>query len=352
MASLPDLTDSIVRSRAPLRISFAGGGTDVSPYCDERGGAVLSASIDRYAYATLKPGDTKFQVSSLDYDCSVACPVEDEFVYDGQLDLAKNALDYFRQEHGLSHGLEAFLHNDAPPGSGLGSSSAITVAMIASLTNYLGLALDSYQMAETAYHVERVLAGISGGRQDQYAATFGGFNLIEFADGHVIVNALRVRPETLYELEYNLVFAHLGGSRFSAHIIDKQVANYSMGNAAAISAMDDLKALAYEMKDALLLGRVSDIGELLHHAWESKKRMADGISTPRIDEIYDEARRAGALGGKISGAGGGGYIFFVCRAGARFAVQDSLRRLGIEMSRFGFTHEGVQCWRVGMRRPR
>ncbi len=335
-----------IRARAPLRISFGGGGTDVSPYCDERGGAVLSASIDRYAYATLDAGGPDLRISSLDYDSSVACSVDEEFVYDGQLDLAKTVLDHFRREHGLSDGLEVLLHNDAPPGSGLGSSSAVTVALIAALAQHLRLPLDDYQIAEKAYQIERIEAGIGGGHQDQYATAFGGFNFIEFADGHAVVNALRLRPETLYELEYSLLFAHVGGTRFSAHIIDRQVENYRSGNAPAIAAMDRLKALAYEMKNALVLGRVPALGELLHEAWEAKKQMADGISTAQIDELYTEARKAGALGGKIPGAGGGGFMFFICKPGSRFAVQAVLQAGGAQIANFKFTHEGVRSWTV------
>lgn len=336
----------IIRARSPLRISFGGGGTDVPPYCDERGGAVLSATINRYAYATLLPGGERFEVRSLDYDASISYGIEDPFVYDGQLDLAKGVIDHFRRVNGFSKGLEIFLHNDAPPGSGLGSSSAITVALINTIANYLRMPLDNYQIAELAYRIERVEVGIKGGKQDQYAAAFGGFSFIEFHDEITVVNSLRLRPETICELEYSLVFAYVGGQHFSSHIIEKQVENYRRGKEETVRAMDRLKELAYEMKKALLLGRLREFGELLDVAWKSKKRMAEGITNPRIDELYDEARRSGALGGKISGAGGGGFMFFCCDPRRRFAVQNRLRQLGAQLVNFSFVKEGVQTWTV------
>jgi len=335
----------LVRARAPLRISFGGGGTDVSPYCDERGGAVLNTTINRYAYATLVPGGDRLEIRSLDYDVGLSYSLDDEFVFDGQLDLAKGVLDHFRSSGDLSGGLTIYLHNDAPPGSGLGSSSAICVALIAALCEHLRHPLDSYAMAELAYRIEREDVGIKGGRQDQYAATFGGFNFIEYGEGKAIVNALRLRPNVLFELEYSLVFAYVGGQHFSSHIIDRQVENYLNGGAAVV-AMDRLKELAYEMKDALLRGQLQEFGTLMHEAWQAKKGMADGITTDRIDALYDAVRGAGALGGKISGAGGGGFMFFLCEPTRRFAVQEALRAHDAELVTFSFVHEGVQAWSV------
>jgi D-glycero-alpha-D-manno-heptose-7-phosphate kinase len=335
-----------IRSRSPLRISFGGGGTDVSPYCDERGGAVLSATIDRYAYATLEPVGDRIIVESLDYDVSVDYALDEEFVYDGQLDLAKAVIDRFRSDHGLAGGMSVRLHNDAPPGSGLGSSSAICVALIGALAEHLGVSLDPYELAELAFRIERVDAGIKGGRQDQYATAFGGFNFIEFEHGGAVVNPLRLREEVLYELEYSLVFAYVGGQHFSSHIIEKQVGNFERRESSAVEAMDRLKELAHEMKRALLLGDVPSFGALLHEGWQSKKQMAEGISNERIDDVYEAARAAGALGGKVSGAGGGGYMFFVVDPQRRFAVQEALRSHGAEPVRFSFTQEGMRAWRV------
>jgi D-glycero-alpha-D-manno-heptose-7-phosphate kinase len=335
-----------IRARSPLRISFGGGGTDVSPYCDERGGAVLSCTVNRFAYATLIPGGDRIEVRSLDYDTSVSFALDEEFVYEGQLKLALAVVDRFRRDYGLTDGLEVFLHNDAPPGSGLGSSSAITVALIGALAEHLRVPFDGYQLSELAYQIERVDVGIKGGRQDQYATAFGGFNFIEFEKGGAVVNPLRLRPETLYELEYSLVFAYVGGQHFSSHIIQRQVDNFTSGRTDAVTAMDELKAIAFEMKRELLLGRLTEFGELLHAGWLAKKRMAEGITTGRIDEVYEAARAAGALGGKVSGAGGGGFMFFLADPTRRFAVQEALRQTGAELVSFSVVQEGMRSWSV------
>ncbi len=335
---------TIFRARAPLRISFGGGGTDVKPYCDERGGAVLNATINRYAHATVVPGGETFEVRSLDYDAVVSYGIRDPFVYDGQLDLVKAVLDAFRRESHFDEGLAISLHNDAPPGSGLGSSSAITVAIVRAIALFLRVPMDGYQIAELAYRVEREDVGIEGGKQDHYAAAFGGFNFIEFKCDDTVVVPLRLRRETLFELESSMVFAYVGGQHFSGKLIERQIANYQGGVSDAINAMDALKDLAYEMKRTLLLGRLREFGDLLNIAWENKKRMATGITNPAIDEVYDAARKAGALGGKISGAGGGGYMFFLCEPSCLHKVQDALKAAGAQLVHFSFTEDGVSAW--------
>jgi D-glycero-alpha-D-manno-heptose-7-phosphate kinase len=337
----------ITRARAPLRISFCGGGTDVSPYCDERGGAVLSATINRYAAATIVPGGDRFHVRSLDYDATIDFGIDDAVVFDGQLDLAKGVIRHFRHATRIDGGFELVMHNDAPPGSGLGSSSAITVALVRALAEHLRYPLDSYQIARLAWQIERVDVGVKGGKQDQYAAAFGGFNFIEFhPDGTTVVNALRLSPEVVFELEYSLVLVYTGGVRFSQQIIERQVQNYVAGAAGSVRAMDRLKDLTGLMKRALLLGNLREFGALLDSAWQSKKQMADGIATGHIDELYAEARRAGALGGKVSGAGGGGFMFFLCDPNCRFKVQDAVRRLGGQLIPFSFVEAGVQSWTI------
>jgi D-glycero-alpha-D-manno-heptose-7-phosphate kinase len=333
----------VVRARSPLRISFGGGGSDVAPYCDERGGAVLSATVNRYAYASLRPTGDRIEIRSLDYDVSLSYSLEEEFVYDGQLDLAKVVIDHFRRQHGLAGGLEIALHNDAPPGSGLGSSSAITVALIRALALHLGLHLDDYATADLAFRLERIEAGIKGGRQDQYATTFGGFNFIEFETGSTVVSPLRVRPETLYELEYALVFAYVGGTHFE-HIIDAQIANYERRETVAVAAMDRVKELAFEMKRALLVGDLRTLGGLLDEAWQAKRAMAAGITNDRLDAVYEAAKGAGALGGKVSGAGGGGFMFFLADPDRRFAVQEAVVAHGAELVPLSFVQEGVRTW--------
>jgi D-glycero-alpha-D-manno-heptose-7-phosphate kinase len=335
----------LIRARAPLRLSLCGGGTDVPPYCDERGGVVLSATINRYATATVVPGGDHVTVRSIDYDQSVSYSIDDPFVYDGQLDLAKGIIDHFRREKALNGGLEVVLHNDAPPGSGLGSSSAVTVALVSAIAEWLRLPVDAYQIADLAYRIERLEVGIKGGKQDQYATTFGGFNLIEFQPGGtVLVVPLRLRPETIWELEHSLVFAYVGEGHFSDDIIRNQVRNYETRRVESVHAMDRLKVLTHDMKRALLVGDLRELGELLHLAWESKRQMAKGITSARIDELYDRAIQAGALGGKMSGAGGGGFMFFLSDPMRRYAVQEALLKAGSQLVNLTFVEPGVRTW--------
>jgi D-glycero-alpha-D-manno-heptose-7-phosphate kinase len=320
----------------------------VAPYCDECGGAVLSATVNRYAYASIRRNGANFEIRSLDYDSTVSFAFDEDVVFDGQLDLAKAVIDWSRSTGLVNEGVEVFLHNDAPPGSGLGSSSALTVALIGALAEYGGVKLTPYEMAELAYKVERQDAGIKGGRQDQYASVFGGFNFIEFGGSKTVVNALRLQPETLLELEYSLVFAYVGGSHFSSHIIERQIENYKTGSEDYLEMMNGMKTLANEMRRCLLTGDLQGFGRLEDASWQSKRKLAEGVTNGRLDSIYECAREAGALGGKVSGAGGGGFMFFVCDPRSRFAVQEAIVRHGAELVPLSFVQEGVRTWTVGL----
>ncbi|MGQ9494602.1 MAG: GHMP family kinase ATP-binding protein, partial [Anaerolineae bacterium] len=261
----------IIRSKAPLRISFAGGGTDVEPYLSERGGVVLSTTVDKYAYGSLRfREDRQITVTSLDYDVVAKYKLDEPLIYDGNLDLVKAVIRRLNREDG-SQGLDFFLHSDAPPGSGLGSSSAVVVALIGLFKHWLHLPLTHYEIADLAYHIERVDLSIKGGKQDQYAATFGGFNFIEFYRDATIVNPLRIPADVLNELHYNLLLCYTGKTRLSARIIDTQVQGYVQRQEAVVQAMDELKRIAIELKNALLQGRLNEFGALLHEGWMNKK---------------------------------------------------------------------------------
>ncbi len=336
----------LVRSRAPLRLSFCGGGTDVSPYPEDKGGVVLSTTIDKYAYASLEPRrDSRFAIHSLDYDFVAKYPHARKIALDGNLDLIKGVVKAFHPKKGA----DLYVHSDAPPGSGLGSSSTMAVAVVSALRTWLSKKLSSYEVAELAYRIERLDLGIAGGRQDHYAATFGGFNFIEFHADSTVVNPLRIAPDTVRELEYRMVLAYLRQTRSSANIIERQRASYQAGKREVVRALDALKALTYEMKRLLLLGRIDDFGDLLHEAWLSKKHLDQGISTEPVDALYERARKAGAIGGKMPGAGGGGYFVFLCRAHARAKVAQALEGAGAQLVPFAFTQDGVTTW--GADRP-
>ncbi len=339
-----------IRSRVPLRISFGGGGTDVSPYCDEYGGNVLNATIDRYASVTLKPTKNDDVIlKSIDYDLTVNYKIDEEFAFNGQLDLIKGVLKIMKKEFGLNEGVEVYVQNDAPPGSGLGSSSATCVALIGAFIEWLRVPITPYEIANLAFKIERIDMGIKGGRQDQYAAAFGGFNFMEFYKDHTIVNPLRLPQEIIDELQYSLVIAYIGGSHESAGILDRQIENVKRKSKRSLEALHGLKNMAIEMKNALVTGQLGKFGKLLNKEWEYKKQMAEGISNSKIDAIYKSAIEAGALGGKISGAGGGGYMFFFADFDKRYSVIDALKSHGAEIVNFSFTDHGLRTWKVGER---
>ncbi|MGI0151022.1 MAG: GHMP kinase [Thermoplasmata archaeon] len=335
----------ILRSKAPLRISFAGGGTDVSPYPEERGGAVLNATIDKFAYATLlaQSGSGAAKVHSLDFDVDAEFHAPQDFVFNGELDLVKAVLRHF---HRSDSEIEIFLHSDAPPRTGLGSSSTMTVALTGLFQRYLRLPLTTYELAEMAYRIERVELGDPGGRQDQYAAVFGGFNFIEFSRDSVVVNPLRIDPEVRHELAYRLMLCYTGITRYSGQIIESQTTAYRERRPQTVEALDQTKQLAFDMKKELLTGNLDAMGHLLDDSWEAKKRFTDAVSTPEIDRFYTAARAAGALGGKLTGAGGGGYLLLFCDFRRRQEVARAVTRAGGRIVEFAFCPDGVQSWAV------
>jgi D-glycero-alpha-D-manno-heptose-7-phosphate kinase len=335
----------IIRAKAPLRISFAGGGTDVPPYPEREGGCVLNATIDNFAWGSLRPrADDKIEIESVDLGISLSYTVKSEMAFDGQLDLAKAAI--LRLGAKNSHGFDVFLHTDAPPGSGLGSSSALMVGLVGLVKEFTNLPLTEYEIAHLAYVIERQDLGIKGGLQDQYASSFGGFNFIEFEKDRVIVNPLRISREVVNELEHNLLLCYTGSTRRSDHIIEDQTRRYEQNEDKTVGALREQKQLALDMKNALLQHRLNDFGSLLHGAWESKKNLSPKISSNSIDEMYEEARKHGALGGKMTGAGGGGYMLFYCLFEKKHKVAAALRKLGAVATEFGFDYHGLQTWRV------
>jgi D-glycero-alpha-D-manno-heptose-7-phosphate kinase len=333
-----------IRARAPLRISFAGGGTDVPPFPAAEGGCVLSATIDRYAYGSLVPRtDRMVTIESVDFKTTAEMTLDEEILCDGSLDLIKAAVRRFGRTG--SDGYDLVLRSSAPPGSGLGSSSTMMVALTGLLAGHYGRDLDDYQTAQLAHAIEREDLGIAGGKQDQYAATFGGFNFIEFTD-RVIVNPLRVRDEIAHELELSLLLCFTGITRDSARVIEDQTRRALDSAEATMAGLRAQKELAVAMKAALLTGALPEFGELLGEAWAQKKRMSPLISNPRIDELYQLARSKGALGGKITGAGGGGYILLFCDFTRKHRVMEALEFAGAEVTEFTFDTKGLTTWRV------
>lgn len=337
----------IYRSKAPLRIGLAGGGTDVSPYCDLYGGAILNATISLFAHANIEliEGNT-IELEAADRKESLQYVKSDALPIDGKLDLLKGVYNRIRKDYGFpdkAFRLSTFV--DAPAGSGLGTSSTLVVAIIGAFAELLKLPLGEYDIAHYAYEIERKDLQLAGGRQDQYAATFGGVNYMEFyEDDKVIVNPLRVKPEYLHELENNLLLFFTATSRESAAIILEQQKNVKQKNESSLEATHQLKEQSRRMKEALLLGRLHEIGEILDFGFQQKRKMADNISNPLIEEIYDAAKNAGATGGKISGAGGGGFMTFYCPENSRYAVIEALQKFGGEVKQYNFTKYGLTTW--------
>ncbi len=341
---LGDLPGIHYRAKAPLRVSFAGGGTDVPPFPEREGGLVLNATINRYAYGLLKPRtDDRVEIESVDFGMSVGYGIAEQPVFDGKLDLLKVAIRNLCSPS--SPGFDLFLHSDAPPGSGLGSSSTVMVALVGLLKEYQNLPLGDYEIAQLAYSIEREDAGLRGGLQDQYAATFGGFNFTEFSGDRVVVNPLRIAREVVYELEHNLLLCYMGATRSSDGIIADQTSRFEGGNADTIAGLRAQKELAVAMKNVLLQRRLNEFGDLLDLSWQEKRRMSPKISTGYIDEAYEEARKAGAMGGKVTGAGGGGYMLFYCRFDRKHKVAEALTRLGGTVTEFAFEFDGLATWR-------
>lgn len=339
-----------VRSRAPLRLGLAGGGTDVSPYCDIHGGYVLNAAIDRYAYAVIKVLEVpELRFLATDLQKEQIFSVGEPLLLNGEMDLHKAVYSHMVQKfnQGRPIPMEFSTFCDAPAGSGLGSSSTLVVAMIRAFVELLNLPLDDYAIAHLAFNIERLDCGLQGGRQDQYSATFGGCNFMEFyADNQAVINPLRIKNWILCELEASLVLYFTGVSRESAHIIADQSNNVKSGSSDALEAMHGIKREALVMKECLLRGDFLGLVESMRLGWENKKRSAKTVSNPQIDTIYDAAIKAGALAGKVSGAGGGGFMWFFVPTENRMNVIRTLGNFGGQVSNCHFTKHGTQAWRI------
>lgn len=338
-----------VRARSPLRLGLAGGGTDLAAYCDQFGGVVLNATIDRFAYAHLKLRDD----AQLHFD---AYDLQQSERHDAALDLDirsglvlhravyRHIMNEFNGGQPLALTLSTSL--DVPAGSGLGASSALVVALIEAFVVAMQLPLGPYDVAKLAYEIEREHIGLAGGKQDQYAAAFGGFNFIELLQGsqNVIVNPLRLRRDYLLEFESSLVICFSGQSRESADIIRQQVGGLERLDATALESMHAIKDGAVEMKQCLLSGDIRGTADLLHQSWLSKKKTAAGVTNQNVDRLLNVALQSGAWAGKVSGAGGGGFLMLLTHPELRHGIISALNAAGGQASAVKLTFEGAQGW--------
>lgn len=342
-----DRRKGIVRARAPLRLGLAGGGTDLAIYCDRFGGAVLNATIDRYAFAFISrsaDGLVHFHARDIDVDETHEPAAQ---LPASKLTLHRGAYEAFVKRYNKGQPLAVTVTTtvDSPPGSGLGSSSALMVALVEAYATWLGVPLGPYDVAHLAFEIERGDLKLSGGKQDQFAAAFGGVNFIEFfADDRVIVNPLRVPDNILNEFESSLAVCYTGEARESDRIIKMQNVGLAASSDTTVQAMHRLKEDAIEMKRALIAGDIMAIGEVLGRSWLAKKQTAEGISSPLIEELLATGMASGAVAGKVSGAGGGGFLMFVVPPEKRFDLIQKLNAAGGISSPVKFTTKGSETW--------
>jgi len=340
----------MIKSRAPLRLGLAGGGTDVSPYCDLYGGYVLNAAIAKYAYCTIEQMfSDKVIFSSYDLCLDAVETLSPCVELNGQLDLHKATYNFFIRHfnNGVPLSLRITTFCDVHSGSGLGSSSTLVVAMVVAFKELMNLPIDDYEIAKIAYQIERIDCGLSGGRQDQYSAAFGGFNFMEFyGDNKVTINPLRIKESVSFELESSLLLFYTGVSRDSSLVINDQEKNIRTGSVMALEGLHELKNEATLMKESLLKGNFEGIVNSFNKGWENKKKSSSRVTTAIMEEIYDCGMKSGALSCKVSGAGGGGYMIFFVPLDKRMSLIEALSSYDGIISSCHFTNYGAQAWRL------
>jgi D-glycero-alpha-D-manno-heptose-7-phosphate kinase len=337
----------LYRSKAPLRIGFAGGGSDLNTYCDTFGGLVLNATISLYVHCSIEErSDDKILFNSLDLGESLEIPSSSRLVCDGQMDLYKGVYNRIVKDFNLAPlSFSLSTYSDVPSGSGLGGSSTLVVAIIKAYSEWLNLPLGEYDIARLAFEIEREDIGIVGGAQDHYAATFGGVNFMEFyKKKRVIVNPLRVKSWILDELEESTVLYFTNITR-QASQIEKEKKSL-LENETSLSAMHEVKEDAILMKEYLLKGKILDFAKVLGKSWEAKKRVSDAISNSEINKIYNIALENGAYSGKVSGAGGGGFMFFLVDPLKKLHLINTLNKQQGNVINFHFITDGIKGWNV------
>jgi D-glycero-alpha-D-manno-heptose-7-phosphate kinase len=332
-----------IRSRAPIRMDFAGGWTDVPPFSKNEGGAVINATINRYTYATLHPRENKsIHIISADFDTYLEVKNFKQLEYDGNLDLIKAAIKVLEVEQGM----DLYVRCDAPPGSGTGSSSSISVALIGLLNRLQQEKLSLHEIAKLGRVLELQELNIAGGKQDYYASALGGINYIEFEDPAVSNSPLKVSPEVIAEMEKHLVLCYTGVSRLSGNIISKVMTAYENGEEKTTNALMNLKRIAHDMKSALLTGDTKKFASLLDENWQNQKALDDSTTNPRIESLFKTAYKNGAIGGKALGAGGGGCLLFYCDENREHDVRKALLKDDAHIIDFNFEFDGLRTWQV------
>lgn len=334
----------IIRSKAPFRVSFGGGGTDMAPYCIEHGGCVISTTIDRHVYLTLKPRqDKKIRVFSSNLNREFIFNIGDKD-YSTEFELFKGIINVLE----VKDGFDIFFYSELPAGSGMGGSSTLSVALIGALNEHYKFGFSKYKIAQKAYDIERIELKQKGGYQDQFAAAYGGFNFIEFTD---VVNIipLKASEEMMNELHFCLILCYVGGSHFSSDIQDEVLKGYEIEKKSYMEAMQDLKNVAHSMRtivESNNLYRLTEFGELLHRGWLAKKSLSTKISNKNIENFYLTSRKFGVLGGKLLGAGGGGHLLLFSDPSKKHIVIQELEKIDGKIVNFHFNPRGLEVWKV------
>jgi D-glycero-alpha-D-manno-heptose-7-phosphate kinase len=335
------------RSKAPLRIGLAGGGTDLDTYCNKFGGYVLNTSISLYVHCTLEEiDDKKIIFEATDLEQNITLESSNYLSLNGNMDLYKGIYNKIIKDFDIKPlSFKLTTYSDVPSGSGLGGSSTLVVAIIKTFTEWLNLPLGEYDIARLAFDIEREDIGIVGGAQDHYAATFGGFNFMEFYDNkRVIVNPLRVKNWIVDELEESMILYFTNITR-EASQIEKEKKKL-LDDETSLKAMHEVKEDATLMKEYLLKGDIRKFSEILGKSWESKKRVSVSISNSEIDRVYDLAMLHGAYSGKVSGAGGGGFMFFMINPTKKLQLIKELNKQQGEVINFHFVKDGTKGWKI------
>ncbi|MHA1724570.1 MAG: GHMP family kinase ATP-binding protein [Promethearchaeota archaeon] len=332
----------IIRTKAPFRISFGGGGTDMAPYCSEHGGCVINTTIDRHVHVSLKlRNDKKIKVILSNYNKSYIFDIGDT-TYQNEIEIFKATVNILN----VSHGFDIITYSDLPTGSGMGGSSALTVALIGAFDKFYQWDLTRKEIAEKAYYIERVELNQKGGYQDQYASSFGGFNFIQFSKVIEVI-PVNANPTLLNELHFRLILCYIGGSHFSSSIQEDVLEKYKIKKKSFLDAMEDLKRVAQEMRDLLEANDITELnrfGELLHEGWLAKKSLSSKISNENIERFYLHSRNHGVIGGKLLGAGGGGHLLLFSDPAKKYNVMHELEKIGGKVINFHFNPKGLETW--------
>jgi len=334
----------IIRAKAPNRVSFGGGGTDMAPYCVDHGGCVISTTIDRHVHVSIKPRTDKLvRVNSIDFNKEITFELGNKD-YGDDFELFKGIINILD----IRDGFDITTFSDLPAGSGMGGSSTLSVALIGAFNEYYNLGLSKHEIALKAFDAERVELGQKGGYQDQFAAAYGGFNFMEFSD-KIKVTPLNITAEMVNELHFRLVLCYVGGSHFSSNIQDEILKGYEIEKKSFMDAMQDLKNVAYSMRDIVNSNdpsRLTEFGEILHQGWIAKKSLSSKISNKDVENFYLTSRKFGTIGGKLLGAGGGGHLLLFCDPEKKYKVIKEMEKINGKVINFHFNPKGLEVWKI------